>query len=164
MKFFSSLIREAQAHCDVPCGIYDPATAQTAALSVARFLDLIAELDADSDGGALTLAQQARLGRLVEQKETHAMQVKNEIVIIWGDYFKAAHIESFPHIHELTHQIMQKASACKQDIARENGVELVELVNRFAEAFWASKNVETQRCLSNGKPVLPLIKPVLQPA
>ena len=76
-------IKEVQAHCDIPCKIYDPATAQIATLSVIRLLDLIAEL-----GDPLkSPADAAQLSRLVEQKETHAASVKHDVVTIWGDYF-----------------------------------------------------------------------------
>ena len=81
--FFSqldSLLRfdSTAAHCDIPCKIYDPSTAQIAALSVIRFLDLINELD----GTSLSLADQAKLSRLVSEKETHAAKVKDEALCL----------------------------------------------------------------------------------
>ncbi|MEL7538255.1 MAG: superoxide dismutase, Ni [Pseudomonadota bacterium] len=130
----------ASAHCDIPCKIYDPSTAQIAALSVIRFLDLIAELEGKSD---LTLADHAQLARLVREKEIHAAKVKDEVRVIWGDYFKAPQFEKFPDIHSLVHNIMLAGSACKQHIDRANGVKLLELVNEFAAAFWATKGVDT---------------------
>lgn len=130
----------ASAHCDIPCKIYDPATAQIAALTVIRLLDLIKELD---DKDALTLADQAQLSRLVAQKEEHALKVKEEVRIIWGDYFKQPQFDQVPNAHELTHSIMLQASKCKQQIDRANGEELLKLVNEFAEAFWKTKGVET---------------------
>ncbi len=157
-KLFNSRI--AHAHCDVPCGIYDPSTAQLAAHSVARFLDQMQELEGEI--GKPSLDTLNKLSRVVEHKETHAAKVKSEINIIWGDYFKAPHVEQFPEIHDLTHQIMQKASACKQNAAQSNGVELVELVNRYAEIFWATKNIETQTVTAPYAPNLPLVMPVLE--
>ncbi len=130
----------AQAHCDIPCKIYDPATAQIAALTVIRMVDLLNELDT---GEALTLAQQAQLSRLVAEKEKHAMQVKEEVRVIWGDYFKAPQFEQIPNANELVHSIMLQASKNKQHIDREAAVELLNLVNQFAEAFWKTKGVDT---------------------
>ena len=130
----------ADAHCDIPCKIYDPHIAQIAALSVIRFIDLIQEI---GDKGDLTLADQAQLSRLVREKEIHAAKVKEEIRIIWGDYFKQPQLEQFPETHKLVHNIMLAASACKQHITREQGEELLSLVNEFAASFWASKGVET---------------------
>ena len=68
----------------------------------------------------------AHLSRLVQQKEEHAIEVKDAVRTIWGDYFKDPHIEKFPEIHELAHSIMMTASKCKQDIDRQNGIDLVE--------------------------------------
>lgn len=146
----------AHAHCDVPCGIYDPASAQYAALSVARFLDQIDELEAPLD-----IAGQSRLARLTREKETHAEDVKHEVRIIWGDYFKAQHFEAHPELHTLTHDIMRKASACKQEVAVGNGRELVELINQFAEVFWQSKGVETKRVTVPYKPGLDVVQAAL---
>lgn len=133
-------IQTVSAHCDIPCKIYDPISAQLAALSVIRFSDLIAELSAK---GELSVADQAQLGRLVSEKEIHAAKVKEEVRVIWGDYFKAPQFEKFPNTNELVHKIMLQASKCKQNIEPENGHELLTLVNEFAASFWATKGVET---------------------
>lgn len=154
--------RTAHAHCDVPCGIYDPASAQIAAHSVARFLNQITEIEADVASSSLPAL--AKLSRLIEHKESHAAKVKSEINIIWGDYFKAPHFEQFPELHSLTHQIMQKASACKQETVAGNGSELVDLVNRFAEIFWATKDVKTQTVIAPYLPNLPIVRPILESA
>lgn len=127
------------AHCDIPCGIYDPSTAQINALTVIRCQDLIAELD----GKDLTLAEQARLARLTAQKEEHAENVKHEVRVIWGDYFKQAQFDQVAGVHELAHNIMLTGSKCRQEIGQEHGIKLLELVNQFAEAFWKTKGVET---------------------
>lgn len=129
----------ASAHCDIPCKIYDPSTAQIATLSVIRFLDLINELG----DAPLTLADQAKLARLVNEKEVHAAKVKDEVRVIWGDYFKQPQFDAIPNVHELVHNIMLTGSACKQGIDRANGEKLLTLVNTFAEAFWKTKGVDT---------------------
>ena len=150
-------IREARAHCDIPCAVYDPAVSQYAALSVLRFLDLIAEMP-DSIESKKDLAH---LTRLVQQKEEHAIEVKDAVRTIWGDYFKEPHIEKYPKIHDLAHSIMMTASKCKQDIDRQNGVDLVDKVNRFAEIFWATKEITTETKKSLNPPHVDLIVPVL---
>ena len=133
-------VKPAAAHCDIPCKIYDPSTAQIATLSVIRFMDLIAEYE---DKSSLTLSEQAQLSRLVKQKEDHAEIAKHEIRVIWGDYFKQPQIEQFPDIHDLVHRIMLAGSACKQGIEQDKGLQLLALINEFAEAFWATKKVDT---------------------
>ena len=150
-------VKNVKAHCDIPCAVYDPAVAQYAALSVLRFLDLIGEMPENIN----SKKDLAHLTRLVQQKEEHAIEVKDAVRTIWGDYFKEPQIEKFPEIHELSHSIMITASKCKQDIDRQNGVDLLEKVNRFAEIFWATKDVNTVTKKSLNPPHMDMIVPVL---
>lgn len=147
----------ASAHCDIPCKIYDPSTAQLAALSVIRFIDLINELDADN----MTLAQQAQLARLVAEKETHAEKVKQEVRVIWGDYFKTPQFEQFPDTHTLVHNIMLEGSKCRQTVDRDHGEKLLELVNEFAASYWATKGVETFTATCPYPPAMSVVYPKL---
>ena len=143
-----------KAHCDIPCKVYDPYIAQYAALSVIRLIDLIEEMPEPNRKSDL-----AKLSRLVEQKEEHAHKVKEEVTTIWGDYFKQAQIEKFPGVHELAHSIMMSASKCKQELSRDNGVELLNQVNEFAEMFWKSKDVKTKVATSLNLPNLDIVIP-----
>ena len=156
--FDQGRIPAASAHCDIPCKIYDPATAQIAALTILRLMDLIQELDAKEQ---LTLADQAQLARLVAQKEEHALKVKEEVRIIWGDYFKQPQFEQIPSAHELTHSIMLQASKCKQQITRAEGEALLTLVNEFAEAFWLTKGVSTFKATCPYPPAETVVYPAL---
>ena len=157
MKRFFTLPR-AEAHCDVPCGIYDPVTAQQAALSVVRFIDQIEET---IKAGLDQPGNQAKFSRLVAEKERHAASVKSEIVVIWGDYFKPAHVDQHPGIHAITHQILRTASACKQELSRQNALDLVEQVNAFAAIFWETKGIDTQRVTVPYEPKLVITQAVL---
>ncbi len=150
-------IKSVSAHCDVPCGIYDPSTMQLAALSVIRFIDQINELD----GKELTLADQAKLARLVAEKESHAEKVKQEVRVMWGDYFKAPQFEACPGTHELVHNIMLTGSKCKQGIDRAAGEELLTLVNEFANSFWKTKGVETYTATCPYAPAMEVVYPKL---
>jgi nickel superoxide dismutase len=152
-------IDAASAHCDVPCKIYDPITAQIATLSTIRFMDLINELASEEK---LSLADQAKLSRLVAEKEVHAEKVKHEVRGIWGDYFKQPQFEQFPNIHTLVHSIMLAGSACKQGIEREKGEVLLALVNEFAAAYWSTKNVETYMAKSPYPPEEMIVYPTLK--
>lgn len=131
--------KTASAHCDIPCKIYDPATAQIAALSVIRFMDLMTEINHKEKPSP---PDQTQLIRLVREKEIHAAKVKAEINVIWGDYFKQAQLEQFPDTHSLVHNIMLAGSSCKQSIDRKEGLHLLALVNEFAASFWTSRNIE----------------------
>jgi nickel superoxide dismutase len=139
---------DAHAHCDIPCGIYDPHLAQVAALTVVRMNQLIADLAPPSamEKGERDKYMHA-LVRYTQVKEEHAELVKREIRIIRGDFFKP---ENSPeNIGELTDGIMKTASKARQNIDMDAANQLLDLVNQFAEAFWKAKNVETKRQSSN---------------
>ncbi len=149
-------IERARAHCDVPCGIYDPITAQIAALTVVRMIDLMNDL-----GNQQNLASSNSLGRYVAVKEEHAEKAKHEIRVIWGDYIKPNHVEEYPELHSLAHKIMQLGSKCRQTVDRETAVQLVEAINQFAEVFWKTKGVATKRAKAPYAPALELVYPDL---
>jgi len=151
-------LNTASAHCDIPCKIYDPISAQLAALTVIRMLDLITDLEGKAQ---LTLAENAQLSRLVAQKEEHAAKVKEEVRVIWGDYIKQPQLEQFPHLHALSHSIMLQASKCKQHIDKDMGLELLTLVNEFADIFWQSKGVATFSATCPYPPTLTVVYPKL---
>ncbi|KEQ18431.1 superoxide dismutase, Ni [Endozoicomonas numazuensis] len=150
---------EASAHCDIPCKIYDPSSAQIAALTIIRMVDLIQDLEAKD---SLSLNDQATLARLVAQKEEHGFKVKEEIHVIWGDYIKAPQLEQFPEIHELAHSVMLAASKAKQHVDKDAALELLNRVNRFAEIFWATKGVKTYTATCPYPPEQPVVYPQLQ--
>jgi len=152
-------INKVQAHCDIPCKVYDPAVIQYSALSIVRFIDLINEEVKDSEMNSNNIAQ---LSRLVSVKEQHAKEVKSEVATIWGDYFKEPQISKFPEIHVLVHEIMQLASKCKQETKRENGVELLKKINKFTEIFWETKGVKTEKKYAPYPPELVIVCPVLK--
>ena len=152
-------IEGADAHCDIPCKIYDPAPALISALTVVRMMDIIAE--EAGHGPDFDTKSLNTIARCIAQKETHAEELKREIRVIWGDYFKAPQMEKFPQIHDLTHSIMLTASKCRQGVDREDGLKLVELVNEFAEIFWATKDVKTKRAVAPYPPALEVVYPDL---
>src|SRR5919108_3609158 len=95
--------RVAHAHCDIPCGIYDPHAAQIAALTVIRMVQLIQGLqkpaaDASKEEWDVYAAQ---ISRYTAVKEEHAKLCEHEIVILWTDYFKPEHLEAHPNLHDV---------------------------------------------------------------
>lgn len=151
--------KTAHAHCDIPCKIYDPATAQLAALSCVRLMDLIKEV---GEKDRLSVEDYSQIARLVSEKEMASSEVKDAIRVIWGDYFKAPQFEQVPNAHDLVHSIMLQASKCKQNIDRLEGEKLVELVNEFAEAFWRTKGVDVYRATCPYPPMLDSVYPDLK--
>ena len=155
-KIFS--FEKVHAHCDIPCKIYDPAVAQIAALSVLRMIDLMDELQKKADKSLQTTNT---MSRYIKEKEVQAKICKDEVTIIWGDYFKTPQFEKFPKAHELVHSIMMAASKTKQEPSRETGLKLIELVNEFADMFWQTKGVKTKKATCPHPPSLEMIYPDL---
>jgi len=152
-------VNRISAHCDIPCGIYDPIVAQISALTVVRMIDLMSDLD--NKAGDKNKDYVNSMSRYVTVKEEHAEKAKAEIRVIWGDFLKAQHVEKFPNIHELVHQIMQLGSKARQTADREVALQLVEAINQFAEIFWSVKNIPTKRAKAPYAPSLELVYPVL---
>ena len=152
-------LEQAKAHCDIPCGIYDPITAQIAALTVIRMVDLMDEL-AKSQTQQDTAFHNS-MARYVAVKEEHAEKCKQEIRVIWGDYMKAEHVANYPELNGLVHKIMQLGSKARQTTSRQAAVELLQSVNRFAEIFWETKGVDTKRAKAPYKPGEEVVYPAL---
>jgi len=144
-RFLSA--EDAHAHCDIPCGIYDPHYAQVAALSVIRMNQLIEAMEAPAMEKAARDKYMHNLARYTAVKETHAELVKHEVRIIRGDFFKPDN--SPPNLGEIVDGIMKTASKARQNIDMEAATQLLDLVNQFAEAFWTAKGVTTKRVPSN---------------
>src|SRR5260370_31836647 len=99
MSFVKSLFRfvssvPVYAHCDVPCGIYDPRPAQIAAATVLKMVEKIDGLVYDDSADA-----KANFVRMVWTKEEHVRKCKEELLILWTDFFKPKHIKLFPDLY-----------------------------------------------------------------
>ncbi|MBI4362402.1 MAG: superoxide dismutase, Ni [Euryarchaeota archaeon] len=150
------------AHCDIPCGIYDPHHAQIAALTVLRMNQLIAELPRPGPQAKPEEAQahQHKLSRYTETKEAHAEQVKHELRVLWGDYFTPDHAKQFPELHGLFWDAMKLASKTRQEINPQAAQDLLAKVQKIAEVFWKSKGAEVRRQPSMQKSGGELVYPV----
>lgn len=124
-----------RAHCDVPCGIYDPAGAVTAARTVARMVELIGQIEP----GSTALADRNKFVRCITVKEQHAELVKHEVQVIWSDYFKPEHLAANPDLHTKVWNLLKLAGKNKQSIDAEAAAQLEASVKEFAEIFWSTK-------------------------
>ena len=132
------------AHCDIPCGIYDPHHALIGALTVIRMVDLI-NAKVKEHGSSLTAEFINGMARYIAVKEEHAELTKHEVRVIWGDFIKGEHVEAYPQLPGLVHRIMQLGSKARQTVERETAEALLEAVNEFAEIFWQIKGKTTKR-------------------
>ena len=135
----------AYAHCDIPCGIYDPHAAQVAAHTVVRMDMLIADL---VKADAASPETRNKMIRYVKTKQEHAEIVKHEVAVIWGDYMKPEHAKASPELNDLVWNTLKLAGKAKQSTDIKDAEALLESVQKFAEAFWKTKNVQTVRARS----------------
>ena len=125
----------AYAHCDIPCGIYDPTPAKIAADTVAKMVEKINAIPKD----AMDLASRNSFVRMVAVKEQHAEICKKELQVLWSDYFKPEHLEKFPKLHDSFWKALKLASKNKQNIDAAAATDLQAAVKEISDMFYASK-------------------------
>jgi nickel superoxide dismutase len=142
MKRFTSKIKAlfpakdvVSAHCDGPCGVYDPASARIAAEAVLSMTKKILALD-PGDGSHATANT---LSRYIAIKEEQAHLAKSELLVLWTDYFKPVHLEQFPDLHDTFWQAAKLCSAVKVEVSLEHAEELMDTINKIHSMFWATK-------------------------
>lgn len=123
------------AHCDVPCGIYDPKPAEIAAATVLKMVQIIKGINSDSK----EIKDRNTFVRAVMTKEEHAQKCKTELLILWTDYFKPEHLEKFPNLHDTFWKAAKLCSKNKQDVSEELAQQLVDAVHEIAHIFEESK-------------------------
>ncbi len=130
-----------RAHCDVPCGIYDPSTAKIAADTVAKMVEKIVgfEKEITAAAGGSQVNARNNLVRSIQVKEEHAERVKHEILILWGDYFKPEHLAKHPTLHDTVWKAVKLASKNKQNVDAAAATELQAAVKTISDIFWDTK-------------------------
>ena len=130
----------AKAHCDGPCGVYDPASARVAAEAVLSMTKkLIALNPPDGNDPTAWATYNNTFSRYVAVKEEQAQQTKEELLILWTDYFKPELLSSYPDLHDTFWKAAKLCSACKVNIDQSKAEELLKTVEKIHHMFWNSK-------------------------
>ncbi len=120
--------RTVHAHCDYPCGVYDPAQARIEAESVKALQEKYGQAeDDDSRDRALVI------------KEERADLVKHHLWILWTDYFKPQHLEKYPQLHEVFWKATKAAGDSKRSVDPNQGQQLLDLIAEIDKIFWETK-------------------------
>lgn len=137
----------AHAHCDIPCGIYDPHHAQLAAHTVIRMVDLMGQLEHPGEGANLAQKKEfhSKIARYTATKEQHAEIYKSEVRILWADYFKPEHLQQFPQLHDLVWKALKAGSKARQEVNLQASEDMLTHANEIAEIFWKTKGVSTTK-------------------
>jgi nickel superoxide dismutase len=139
------------AHCDGPCGIYDPASARISAEAVRSMTTKLLALKPPASGdAAATAAYHHPVARFTAIKEEQAELTKRELLILWTDYFKPPHVEQFPNLHDTFWKAAKLCSACKVEVSAVHADELIAAVQGIHDIFWKSKGREVGFYLAGG--------------
>jgi nickel superoxide dismutase len=125
----------AYAHCDIPCGIYDPTAAKIAADTVAKMVEKIGQLDKT----ATDFTTRGNFVRMITVKEQHAEICKKELQVLWSDYFKPEHVEKYPKLHDMFWKALKLASKNKKNVDAQAAADLQAAVKEISDVFWATK-------------------------
>lgn len=131
-------VSTAYAHCDIPCGIYDPKPAQIAAATVLKMTEKILGLPTDGTPEEILQARN-NFVRMVSVKEDHAEKCEQEVLILWTDFFKSEHFKRWPDLHDKILNISKLCSKAKQTVDRSSAQELVKAVDELADLFSQAK-------------------------
>jgi nickel superoxide dismutase len=118
------------AHCDLPCGVYDPAQARIEAESIKMIIQKVAE---NSDADFRT--------RAILIKEQRAELVKHHLWVLWTDYFKPPHFEKYPELHGLFNEAtkLAGASGAKGSLDADVAQKLLDKIAEIDKIFWETK-------------------------
>ncbi|CAL9332356.1 MULTISPECIES: superoxide dismutase, Ni [Saccharothrix] len=134
MRLLSRILRrpllEATAHCDLPCGVYDPAQARIEAESIKAVQE---KYQANEDPEFRE--------RAILIKEQRSELVKHHLWVLWTDYFKPPHFEKYPELHDLFNRATKAAGAAgtKGSMDPAKGQELLDLIAQIDKIFWETK-------------------------
>jgi nickel superoxide dismutase len=143
MSFISRMLRPRRivhAHCDIPCGIYDPDQARIEAESCLRIIEKYQE---SSD----ELFQ----ARCIHVKEERAELVKHHLDVLWHDYFKPEHLEKYPDLHETFWKATKQASKVKQSLDADAAHQLLSMIDTIGGIWVATGGAEKTRVKSLAK-------------
>jgi nickel superoxide dismutase len=129
--------RIVHAHCDVPCGVYDPAQARIEAESV-RAIQTRYQ-DAEKMKSAAESVEEYR-SRCLVIKEERADLVKHHLWVLWTDYFKPEHVEKYPQLSDLFWKATKEAGLAKKSQDPEQGQKLLDQIDEIGKIFWETKS------------------------
>jgi len=128
--------RVVHAHCDLPCGIYDPAQAKIEAESVKAIQTRYQDPEKFKTKGKTVDDYRARCLII---KEERANLVKEHLWVLWTDYFKPEHLEKYPKLHDLFWKATKEAGLAKKSQDPQQGQGLLDAIAEIDKIFWETK-------------------------
>lgn len=131
--------RTVHAHCDIPCGVYDPEQARIEAESCYKIIQKYN----DSDDPVFK-------ARCITVKEERADLAKEHIYVLWSDHFKPPHLEQFPDLHDVFWQAAKQCSEVKRSMDADVAKKLLDLIDQIDEMWKKTGGLENTRV--SGRP------------
>jgi nickel superoxide dismutase len=131
------------AHCDIPCGIYDPHQAQLAAHTIIRMTTFLDEIKRDNETKA-----EHDIARVTRVKEQHSDILEEELDTLRNDYFKEEHYKEYPNLESLFKEVLKSSSKARQGIDLKAAEETLNGVLEISEIFYKTKGVDPVRIKS----------------
>jgi nickel superoxide dismutase len=128
--------RIVYAHCDIPCGIYDPNMAQRAAHTLIRMTQLLGGINRENETKA-----EHDIARMTHVKEEHGEIIEEELGTLENDYFKDEHFKEFPELKKMFSDAIKLSVLIRQNIDMVASEELLEIVLKISEVFYRSKKL-----------------------
>jgi len=128
--------RVVHAHCDLPCGVYDPAQARIEAESVQKIQE---KYNDAANQKKPTETEDDFKSRCLIIKEERADLVKHHLWVLWTDYFKPEHLEKHGELHDLFWKATKAAGDAKKSTDPAQGKQLLDLIDQIGEIFWETK-------------------------
>lgn len=122
----------AHGHCDLFCGVYDPAQAKIEAMSVLKSAE---KYQASDD--------EVFRARAIMIKESQAELAKHHLSVLWTDFFGPEHVEQFPNLHDLFWRAIRAASAAKKSVDPADAQKLVDLIDEISDIFWQTEKAKS---------------------
>jgi len=126
--------RPVSAHCDIPCGVYDPEQARIEAESCYKMIQKYADSD-----------DEVFRQRCVLIKEQRAEIAKHHVYVLWSDYFKPEHLEAFPDLHTTCWQAAKQCSTVKRGMDLDAAQKLLDLINDIEKMWRDTGGLDTTR-------------------
>jgi nickel superoxide dismutase len=130
-------VRVVHAHCDLPCGVYDPAQARIEAESVKAIQTRYQDAEKFKTAGESVEDYRTRALAI---KEARADLVKDHLWVLWTDYFKPEHLEKHPQLHDLFWKATKEAGLAKKAQDPEQGQKLLDAIDEIDQVFKATKS------------------------
>ena len=128
--------RAVSAHCDLPCGVYDPAQARIEAESVVAIQKKYQDAANQKKD---TESEDDYRARCLVIKEERADLVKHHLWVLWTDYFKPEHLSAHPQLHDLFWRATKAAGDAKKSQDPAQGEQLLDLIGQIDDIFWQTK-------------------------